>query len=179
MVSIERITPENVQVFKAVRLRALQDTPFAFGSTYARESQFTDDDWLLRARNWDGVKGAGFLALDEKEACGIAGSFLDENDSTQARLVSMWTAPTHRMRGVGALLVRAAEDWARNAGAGAMRLMVTSHNPSAQLFYERLGFTFTGALEPWPNDPAHFEYEMSHSILPDLTASITPRGEEH
>lgn len=179
MISIQRITPQNVQVFKAVRLRALQDSPFAFGSTYTRESQFTDDDWLLRARNWDGVKGAGFLALDEKEACGVAGSFLDENDSTQARLVSMWTAPTHRMRGVGALLVRAAEDWARNAGAGAMRLMVTSHNPSAQLFYERLGFTFTGVLEPWPNDPAHFEYEMSRSILPDLTASITPRGEEH
>jgi GNAT superfamily N-acetyltransferase len=179
VISIQRITPQNVQVFKAVRLRALQDSPFAFGSTYARESQFTDDEWLLRARNWDGVKGAGFLALDEKEACGVAGSFLDENDSTQARLVSMWTAPTHRMRGVGALLVRAAEDWARNAGAGAMRLMVTSHNPSAQLFYERLGFTFTGVLEPWPNDPAHFEYEMSRSILPDLTASITPRGEEH
>jgi GNAT superfamily N-acetyltransferase len=178
MISIQRITPENVQVFKAVRLRALQDSPFAFGSTYARESQFTDDEWLRRAENWNGLNGAGFLAIDEKEACGIAGSFLDERDSTQARLVSMWTAPTHRMRGVGALLVRAAEDWARNAGAGAMRLMVTSHNPSAQLFYERLGFTYTGVVEPWPNDPAHFEYEMSCS-LPELTASIAPGGEEH
>jgi len=44
MISIQRITPQNVQVFKAVRLRALQDSPFAFGSTYTRESQFTDDD---------------------------------------------------------------------------------------------------------------------------------------
>jgi GNAT superfamily N-acetyltransferase len=166
MVTIERITPENVHVFKSVRLRALHDSPFAFGSTYAYESQFTDDEWLRRAQNWNGVKGAGFLAVDEKEACGIAGAFLEEKDLIQARLVSMWTAPTHRKLGVGSLLVRAAEDWARQAGAGTMVLMVTSHNPPAQLFYERLGFTFTGVREPWPNDPAHFEYEMSRSILP-------------
>jgi ribosomal protein S18 acetylase RimI-like enzyme len=178
MISIQRITPQNVQLFKAVRLRALRDSPFAFGSTYARESLSTDDEWLRRVANWNGVKGAGFLAIDESEACGMAGSFLDEMDSTQALLVSMWTAPTHRMQGVGALLVRATLDWAQNSGASAMRLMVTSHNRPAQLFYERLGFTFTGVREPWPNDPAHFEYEMSRSILDDPTAFIASRGEE-
>ena len=165
MVVIERITAQNVQIFKMVRLRALQDSPFAFGSTYARESQLTDDEWLHRAENWNGVTGAGFLAMDGGIACGIAGAFLDEQDATQARLVSMWTAPTHRVCGVGTLLVRAAEDWARGAGASSMRLMVTSHNESAQLFYQRLGFTFTGVREPWPNDPAHFEFEMSRRIL--------------
>ena len=171
MISIEPVTAQNVQVFKAVRLRALQDSPFAFGSTYARESQLSDDEWLRRAENWNGVKGAGFLAIDEKQACGLAGSFLDEKDPARARLVSMWIAPTHRMRGVGALLVRAAEDWARQAGAANMHLMVTSHNPSAQSFYQRLDFTFTGLREPWPNDPAFFEFEMSRSI-------VFPRGEQ-
>jgi ribosomal protein S18 acetylase RimI-like enzyme len=165
MISIQPITPQNVPVFKAVRLRALQDSPHAFGSTYAREAQFSDDEWLRRAENWNGVTGAGFLAMDGDTACGIAGAFLDEKDPTQARLVSMWTAPTHRMRGAGALLVREAGNWARRAGATTMRLMVTSHNQSAQLFYERLGFTFTGVQEPWPNDPAHFEYEMSRPLF--------------
>lgn len=165
MISIERITPQNVQAFKAVRLQALQDSPFAFGSTYARESQFSDEEWLRRVENWSGVTGAGFLAIDKNEACGIAGAFLEGKDPIQARLVSMWTAPTHRMRGVGALLVRAAEDWARQAGAAAMVLMVTSHNHFAQPFYQRLGFTFTGVREPWPNDPAFFEYEMSRSLV--------------
>jgi ribosomal protein S18 acetylase RimI-like enzyme len=165
MISIVPITGQNFLVFKAVRLRALQDSPFAFGSTYARESEFTDDEWLRRAENWDGVRGAGFLAMDESGACGIVGSFLDESDRTKARLVSMWTAPTHRMLGVGTLLVRAAENWARSAGAKTMSLMVTSNNQSAQLFYERLGFTFTGVSEPWPNDPAFFEHEMSRRIL--------------
>jgi ribosomal protein S18 acetylase RimI-like enzyme len=165
MISIVPITRQNFLVFKSVRLRALQDSPFAFGSTYARESEFPDDEWLRRAENWNGVTGAGFLAIDENEACGIVGSFLHERDRTQAHLVSMWTAPTHRRMGVGDLLVRTAENWARSAGAKTMSLMVTSHNPSAQLFYERLGFKLTGAIEPWPNDPAFFEHEMSRQIL--------------
>src|SRR5580704_11957153 len=128
MISIVPITAQNFLVFKAVRLRALQDSPFAFVSTYAREAEFTDDEWRRRAENWNGVMGAGFLAMDENEACGIVGSFLEAMDRTQARLVSMWTAPTHRMLGVGAVLVRAAENWARGAGANTMRLMVISNN---------------------------------------------------
>jgi GNAT superfamily N-acetyltransferase len=165
MISIVPITGRNFLVFKAVRLRALQDSPFAFGSTYARESEFPDEEWLKRVENWNGVTGAGFLAIDENETCGIVGSFLDERDRTQAHLVSMWTAPTHRRLGVGALLVNAAENWARGAGAKTMSLMVTSHNPSAQVFYERLGFLLTGATEPWPNDPSFFEREMSLRLL--------------
>lgn len=165
MISIIPITPQNVQTFKTVRLRALKDSPFAFGSTYARESQFADDEWLKRAENWNGITGAGFLAMEEDIACGIAGVFLDEQDATRASLVSMWTAPTHRMRGVGKLLVREAEGWVRRAGANTMRLMVTSHNHSAQSFYQRLGFAFTGVREPYPNDPELFEYEMSRRLL--------------
>lgn len=165
MISIVPITNRNFLVFKAVRLRALQDSPFAFGSTYARESKFPDAEWLRRAENWNGARGAGFLAMDRNEACGIVGSFLDESDRTQARLVSMWTSPAYRRQGVGALLVSAAESWARGAGASAMTLMVTSHNPSAQLFYERLGYEFTGFQMPWPNDPDVLQREMSRRLL--------------
>lgn len=44
MITIEPITPQTALTFKAARLRALQDTPSAFGSTYAKESQLTDAD---------------------------------------------------------------------------------------------------------------------------------------
>jgi ribosomal protein S18 acetylase RimI-like enzyme len=39
-------------------------------------------------------------------------------------------------------------------------LTVTSVNHGAIRFYERLGFRKTGKTEPYPNDPAIFEYEM-------------------
>lgn len=48
MVKLEPITPENVFVDKTIRLRALLDSPTAFSSTYAQESQRSDDEWLQR-----------------------------------------------------------------------------------------------------------------------------------
>ena len=164
MILIEPIAVPNVTVFKEVRLRALQDTPSAFGSTYARESQFTDAEWIDRAIRWNGEKGIGFLAIDDGVACGIAGSFLDENDAMRAQLISMWTAPSHRRQGVGRLLVDEVAAWARLRGAQTLQLMVTSVNEPAMRFYERLGFTRTGRTEPYPNDPAVIEYEMARAI---------------
>jgi ribosomal protein S18 acetylase RimI-like enzyme len=89
---------------------------------------------------------------------------LNEQDSTRAQLVSMWTAPAHRQRGVGRLLVNEVLNWASSRNALTLLLMVTSNNEPAIRFYERLGFTRTGRTEPHPNDPAVFEYEMSQPV---------------
>lgn len=164
-VNIEPITAENVSVFKAVRLRALQEAPYAFGSTYAKESQFPDSEWLARTERMKGETGAGFLAMEGPIPCGIAGSFLDQNDRSVAHLISMWTAPAHRRHGVGRLLVEKVITWARGRGVRTLVLMVTSNNESAMRFYKQLGFTRTGRREPYPNDPAVVEYEMSRVIL--------------
>lgn len=166
MVSIVPIIPNNALIFKSVRLRALQDSPSAFSATYAREVQLTDEEWVTRSHKWNGQRGIGFLALEDHSdaACGMVGSFLDDHNATHADLISMWTAATHRQQGVGRLLVNAVEDWARSRGANTLRLMVTSVNPSAIQFYERLGFIRTGRTGPYPNDPAIIEYEMSKRI---------------
>ena len=46
LISIAPIALLNTLVLKAVRLRARQDAPHAFGSTYTREPQFPDAEWL-------------------------------------------------------------------------------------------------------------------------------------
>ncbi len=164
MVRVEPITPQNTLLFRAVRLRALQEAPYAFGSTYERESQLTDADWSKRVERWNGETGVGFLAFNDGDVCGIAGAFLDEHDRTKTHLISMWTAPLHRKQGVGRLLVNAVLDWARSRNARMLHLMVTSNNESAIRFYDRLGFSRTGRTEPYPNDPAVVEYEMSRRM---------------
>lgn len=164
MISIVPITPANAMIFKEVRLRALQESPGAFGSTWARESAFSDTDWLERVRKWNGERGVGFLAVENNIARGLAGSFLDEGDPTRAHLLSMWTDAESRRRGVGWLLVTAVAEWAHGRGAHTLLLMVTSNNAPAILFYEKLGFTRTGRTEPYPNNPAVVEYEMSRPI---------------
>jgi ribosomal protein S18 acetylase RimI-like enzyme len=164
MITIEPITPQNALIFKAARLRALQDTPSAFGSTYARESQFTEAEWIIRANKWNGERSILFMAMEGGEAVGLAGSYLDHDDPTRAHLISMGTAPTHRQQGVGRMLVDEVINWARQRNAHTLQLMVTSINESAISFYQRLGFTFTGRTEPYPNDPALIEHEMSRPL---------------
>jgi ribosomal protein S18 acetylase RimI-like enzyme len=167
LIVIEPITLHNLPQFKDVRLRALQEAPYAFGSTYARESAFNDSDWIARLDRWNGERGVGFIAVDSlntRSPCGIAGTLLDEKDPKRADLVSMWTAPSHRQSGVGRLLVNHVLDWAGARNVSTLLLMVTSNNAGAIRFYEKLGFARTGRTEPYPNDPAVTEYEMSRPI---------------
>ena len=145
-VVIEPITRQNALAFKAVRLRALKDSPTAFSSTYADESRDTDEDWLRRADRWNGDRSVSFLALGSAEPCGIIGSFLDRAEPSKAHLVSMWVAPAHRRKGVGRALVHAVLDWARSKDAQTVCLAVTSNNDTAATFYGSLGFSFTGAI---------------------------------
>ena len=164
MVSLHQITPALASDYKAVRLRALLDTPSAFGSTHARESQFSDADWQQRAANLYTPRSIGYLAHHLDEYCGIAAAFLEQQTPRYAELVGMWVAPEHRRTGTGRLLVDAIESWARASGAHILHLMVTSSNLTAIAFYQRLGFSATGRTAPYPNDPALLEYEMSKPI---------------
>jgi len=117
MITLEVVTSENAMVFKGVRLRALQDTPSAFSSTYADESQLTDTEWLNRVAQWSGKRSRTYLAMDTAGPCGIASGFFDQDDLARAHLVSMWVAPTYRRLGIGAQLVNAIVDWVRATGA--------------------------------------------------------------
>ena len=171
MANLRQITPALASSYKAVRLRALEDTPAAFGSTYARESQFTDADWQQRTANLCTPRSIGYLAHhpDEycgihDEYCGIAVAFLNEQNPQHAELMSMWVAPEQRRTRTGQLLVEAIQSWARSSGAHTLQLMVTSKNLAAIAFYERLGFTPTGRTEPYPPNPALTQFEMSTSI---------------
>jgi ribosomal protein S18 acetylase RimI-like enzyme len=160
MIVLEPISPENVHTFKAIRLRALQSDPTAFGSTYAKESQLTGEEWLARSLRWSSEGSIGYLAFDGKNACGLVACYPDEQDPGRARVISMWVDPCYRRAGVGAALIDGLKAWASARSFRELILTVTSVNTGAIRFYERLGFRKTGKTEPYPNDPAIFEYEM-------------------
>ena len=164
MINLELITSQSALVFKDVRLRALLDSPSAFSSTYAAESQLTDADWITRAFQWSGKGSITYLALDPVNPCGIVSGFLDKDDAALAHLASMWVAPTHRRLGIGRQLVNAIIDWARAQGTRTLQLIVTSNNDTAIKFYECLGFKLTGKTAPYRNDPVLSDLEMIRSL---------------
>jgi len=164
MIILEPITARNALLFKDIRLRALQDSPAAFSSTYAEESKLTDAEWLNRATQWSGAKSGGYLAMDGDTAVGIAAGILDQNEPLRAELVSMWDAPTHRRLGTGRMLVDAVVAWARARNAQTLLLLVTSNNDGAIRFYQSVGFALTGRTEPYRNDRSLLNYEMRRYI---------------
>lgn len=163
MITIDPVQPQDAMVLKDVRLRALKDTPSAFGSTYAREVAFEDEKWIERATPLE--RGLTFLARDAGDVCGLVGGFIDREDATLIHVVSMWVAPTHRRLGVGQKLVEAVVAWAKKRSVKTVRLCVTNNNAGAIQFYKRIGFEMTKNTIPYPNDPNLFEYEMIRDII--------------
>ena len=179
MPTLEQLSRQLVEEFKTVRLRALQDTPTAFGSTYAKESGLSHSDWVKRVDTWNGGRAVCYIAMDEGQPCGIIAGYFDKNDPRRVEVASMWVAPTQRRAGLGTTLMEAVERWAHNFGAAELRLMVTSNNATAKRFYQRCGFTFTGKIEPYRNDPALLEYEMlKYPGNPTQPAAIAPAFDE-
>ncbi|MFL6075941.1 MAG: GNAT family N-acetyltransferase [Mycobacteriales bacterium] len=70
---------------------------------------------------------------------------------TVATLASLYVRPTHRSGGVGADLVRAFRDWARDRGADRVAVTAYAANAAALRFYQREGFVpHTVTLETAP-----------------------------
>ena len=105
-----------------------------------------------------------FLAYEGEAACGIIGSF-EEDDPQRAQIISMWVDPSFRRAGVGKALIEAVVDWARSRAVLELKLMVTSVNQGAIAFYEHLGFRMTGETAVYPNDATITEYEMMRTVL--------------
>ncbi|HEX4833823.1 MAG TPA: GNAT family N-acetyltransferase [Trebonia sp.] len=148
------VTPGDWAVMRDVRLTALREAPFAFGSSYAREAQFTEAQW--RARITD--RAVTYLAYASAgEPAGLAGVYVEDRE---AELVSMWVRPSARGQQVGSALIDAAAGWARPRGFGQLWLWVTESNEPARRLYERYGFACTGERQPLPSDPSLAEVRM-------------------
>jgi GNAT superfamily N-acetyltransferase len=160
--TIRRIQSDEGHALRAIRLAALEESPFAFGSSYESELERTDEEWRARAR-WgaEGVDRVTFFALVNDQTVGLVGGFRPEADGSVVELVSMWTSPDARGAGVGHALVGAVLEWARSVSATTVRLWVTRGNAPAQRLYESLGFHETGESQPLPSDPSRDELCMT------------------
>lgn len=111
---------------KEIRLRALADSPRAFGSSLVREVTFEDGEWRGRV-----ATGKWFLAWSSSHPVGVVAMVTEEDAPLQRHLVSMWVEPAQRGAGVSHNLVDAICDLARAEGAAAVSLWVADGNARA------------------------------------------------
>jgi GNAT superfamily N-acetyltransferase len=163
---LARLTPAAWRQYRAIRLQALVESPFAFGSTLAEERRLRAPEWRARL-----ARRAQFVVRCRGVAVGTAGGVVEDG----AELVSLWVHPGWRGRGVGDLLVQAVLDWAREQGYPQIRLWVAADNRPAERLYARNGFVRTGASQPvTPADPTRLEFAMARA-LDESPSSPAPR----
>ncbi|WUJ73091.1 GNAT family N-acetyltransferase [Kribbella soli] len=137
MIDIQAIGPDDWKSWSRLRLAALEEAPFAFGSQLADWIDATEERWRERLS----APGAyQVIASIDGTPTGMAGGFPDDD---HAELVSMWVAPAGRGKGVGNALMTAIEDWARSIGAPALKLSVVPGNDPAHDLYLRHGYVDT------------------------------------
>ena len=159
-------TADDWRTWRDLRLRALQDTPTAFGSTYEREVAFTEDDWRGRAgglanavATGDGSAGPAVLAFVGDVAVGMGGGFRDLPG--WLHVVAMWTDPSWRGHGAGSAVLEQLKAWSDAQGLR-VHLDVETTNSGARRLYERAGFVATGETRPLRDGSA---YRVERMVL--------------
>lgn len=142
---VRRIQPTEWKRLRSIRLEALADTPEAFITTLTEAEALPAASWRERARaGATGTAQATMIALDGDRTVGMAVGLL-RGDTTKAvvSVVSVFVSRSVRRRGVGALLLRGVETWARDQGVSLTSLWVVDGNAEARSFYETVGYCST------------------------------------
>lgn len=151
-IEIRRATHADWRAVKRVRLAALRQASYAFGSTYERERNRNADEWRRFINDRERpTHNVIFLAHDGADQIGIVGAF--HETETSVMLVSMWVAPAGRRTGTGRRLTQAILDWAAEVNASRVNLWVADDNPEAIALYEVTGFAPTGEHTPMRSAP--------------------------
>jgi len=139
---IRRISPDEVDVFRRIRLEALRTEPFSFASRYEDWVDLPVEEWRQRLR--DPV----FVAFSSDEPVGIMG-LLRQRPSKMAHratLVMVYLRESFRGTGLASDLLAAVVDFARSQGVLQLELAVSAENEAAIGFYLREGFSKVGRI---------------------------------
>lgn len=139
---IRRLSVDDVEIFRRIRLEALSRDPSAFASVY--------DDWVgLPEEEWrDRLSEPVFVAFLNDEPVGMMGlsRYRPRKIAHRAILVSVYVRKRARGTGIAADLLAAVSDYARSRGIAQLELAVNAENAVAVQFYRRHGFVEVGRI---------------------------------
>lgn len=161
--TVDLIKASDWEVWRELRLEALAEAPYAFGSTLAEAQERDEEGW--RAGFPTDGKGANFVGRLDGVAVGMSAVFLLADPAGEPLLVSMWLAPAARGSGLAEELVRAVEKWAVEHDLSRVLLDVVEDNLPAIRLYQRLGYVPTGDAEPLRSDPAKNVLRFSRNLV--------------
>lgn len=150
MIRFDQLREEEGARLRSIRLRALQDTPDAFGTTFEEAFAKTPEAWAAQVKELP-----TFVGADESGDVAMVRCARDEDSADTAWLISMWVAPEVRRSGVGGALVDVAITWARANGIHRLLLDVADRNVAAIALYNSKGFQPNGRIGSLPPPRQH------------------------
>ena len=161
-IAVRRLSELDLEDYKAIRLEALAQAPGNYASNFARESQLSQDEWLVRLRNPNGALFGVYLG---SQIVGLTGVMIDNGQPEQAVMVQSYLRAELRGQGHSQKLYEPRIAWAREQG---LRRIVVSHradNLSSRGAILRNGFHFTRQESyRWPDgaevDQLHYALEL-------------------
>ncbi len=142
---IRKITIEDWETLRSIRLEALGRSPEAFSSKYADAVRITEEEWKKQLA---GLNNSFFMAYDGEQPVGMArlSTHQPELPANAALIASVYVTEQVRGKGVGRALLAAVIDHAKTiAGISQLQLSVRKSQQPAVKLYQSLGFTKVGA----------------------------------
>jgi ribosomal protein S18 acetylase RimI-like enzyme len=147
---IRPVEREEWEALRALRLKALLDSPDAFSALHKDEASRPAREWQ-RWISGEGGRQPGkaitFVA-DDEGFHGMATGAVFDAEPKRGHLFGMWIRPAARGRGLGMQLLDAVAAWARDHGVRELELRVSEGNSPAARLYDRAGFISTGERSP-------------------------------
>ena len=174
--TIRIFTTDEWQIYKDLRLGALVEAPYAFGSSYAEESQRPDSYWARRLTNgasseWD----LPLIAEVDGQPAGLSWGKIEPVEPEKAYLYQVWVKPEFRRLGLGQMLVEAVITWAREKNARCLELGVTAGDSPAMRLYQRLGFEPCGEPQPFRPEADLMGLPMQLNLEEKIMSNISLR----
>jgi ribosomal protein S18 acetylase RimI-like enzyme len=156
---ITRLPVERWPEYKALRLRALQSAPQAFGQSYQEALTYPEERW--RQRLIDAAEGRSWMDFAERDGklIGMTAAYQwpEDIENDRAMIVSVFVDAEARGKGVASRLMTAILDQLAAAGVGNAILAVNPIQTAAVRLYERMGFGFAGYETATLGDGVEYE----------------------
>lgn len=142
--NIRSLNPSDVDAYRRLRLWSLQESPTAFGSSYAEELHMPMER-VRRGMGLDNPDESFVLGAftDQGRLVGMIGCYREHHTKSRhkSNIWGMFVAPDFRRQGIGrALLDKAVLRAKTMAGVGQLNLSVVTTNEAARGLYRSCGF---------------------------------------
>ena len=143
---IFKLKSEDWQIYKNLRLEALQQAPMAFGNSYEESVTRTDDDWKTKLESKNNYI---FVAQNGAEYVGMAAAYQEQGARIKhtGYVWGVYVRNTYRGQNIGKQLMQAVlAELKSNNEIEKINLNVNVNQIAAVKLYESLDFQIAGTL---------------------------------